>query len=208
MRTGPHKNDDFSDIISAARTIYNNMVSAKEWNKVNPTDAKLLALTSKLEKLEKENVALAAAANPSGNQNNGNNKYNGNSNGQQSGKPAGSTEIAPGGLEKWCTIKKGDTIQHFGRTFYWCDKHIHPQGHWNGLYCTHRPEDHDQWKNQRNNCNRGRNNSQGNDGNSTKSEGNGKKLAINSCLREVLCFRLMLSDDDADAICKEIDQSN
>ena len=100
MRTGPHKNDDFSDIISAARTIYNNMVSAKEWNKVNPTNAKFLALTSKLKKLKKQKVVLAAAANPSDNQNNGNNKYNGNTNGQQSGKPAGSTEIAPGGLEK------------------------------------------------------------------------------------------------------------
>ena len=152
-------------------------------------------------------MALAAAANPSGNQNNGNNKYNGNANGQQSGKPTGSTKIAPGGLKKWRTIKKGDIIQHFGRTCYWCNKHIHPQGHWNGLYCTHCPEDHDQWKNQRNNRNRGRNNSQ-NDGNSTKSEGNGKKLAINSRLKEVLCSRLMLSDDDADAICKEIDQSN
>ena len=62
-RTGPHKEDTYSDVIDAAHVLYNNMEELGEWNKVNPTDAKLMALSTQFEKLKKENVALLSLAN-------------------------------------------------------------------------------------------------------------------------------------------------
>ena len=52
-----------------------------------------------------------------------------------------------GGVKKWRTVKnKGETCEFEGTTFWWCPKHKHPHGYFDGLYCTHKPEDHDKWK--------------------------------------------------------------
>ena len=191
--TGPHKDDKYTDVIDAARTIYNNMDEAGEWNKVNPTDAKLLALTTKIEQLEKDKVALAAAAKspPSNTANNDRNNDGRNSN-------------LVGGVEKWRTIKKADTITVNGKDWHWCPHHKHPQGHFDGLYCAHKPEDHKDWV-----ANKYKNRNRSNNQNSNQQQnGQDKKLTISARMKEVLCSRLMLSDEDADAICKEMNQSN
>ena len=31
-----------------------------------------------------------------------------------------------------------------GRTYYWCPHHVAKDGSYNGLYDTHKPEDHDE----------------------------------------------------------------
>ena len=201
-RTGPHKDDTYLDVIDAARAIYINMEESGEWDKVNPREAKLIALSTELEKLKKDNIALASIANKSDNTASNTNKNGGGN--ARTGTAAGSTKIVGGGLEEWRTINKGLSVVHFGKTFWWCPKHKHPQGHWNGLYCTHKPEDHDEWRNNRNRNNRPNGNSD-----AASEKGNDeKKLAINSRLKEVLCSKLMLTDEDADKICNEVNQSN
>ena len=45
-------------------------------------------------------------------------------------------------------------------------------------------------------------------GNSNPTPADSNKLTINQRLREVLCSKLMLSDDDADNICKQVTQEN
>ena len=191
--TGVHKNDTFKDVLDAARALYNNMDESDEWNKVNPTDAKLLALTTQVEQLQKENVALAAAAKspPS----------DGSSGRTTAG---GGGKNLKGGVEEWRTIKKGDSIVRNGKTFYWCPYHKHPDGYSNGLYCVHKPENHIQWQNNKTrNRNRSNQNTNGQDSANSNND-QSKKLVPNSRMKEVLCSRLMLSDEDADAICKEM----
>ena len=40
-------------------------------------------------------------------------------------------------------------IKKEGKTWYWCPKHV-SQGKYDGLYVTHKPEDHDEWAKNRN----------------------------------------------------------
>ena len=52
-----------------------------------------------------------------------------------------------GQIATWRTINKGPTsTAPDGTTVYWCTKHVHPQGLFNGSYNWHKPEDHDNWK--------------------------------------------------------------
>ncbi len=54
------------ELIAAARTKYNNMVEDISWGKVDPQDAKIFALTTKLEKLENNRVKPLVNATNSG----------------------------------------------------------------------------------------------------------------------------------------------
>ena len=48
---------DMGEIIQNENKKYNNMITAKEWTKTDPKDATILALTTRLSKLEKVNIA-------------------------------------------------------------------------------------------------------------------------------------------------------
>ena len=41
---------------------------------------------------------------------------------------------------------KGETIEHKGATLHWCKNHVHIEGLWDGLCMSHKPEDHEIWK--------------------------------------------------------------
>ena len=43
--------------------------------------------------------------------------------------------------QEWQTKKEGDSIQHDGKTWWWCPKHRKGEG----LYVRHKPENHDKW---------------------------------------------------------------
>ena len=43
--------------------------------------------------------------------------------------------------QEWQTKKEGDSIQHDGKTWWWCSQHREGQG----LYVRHKPENHDKW---------------------------------------------------------------
>ncbi len=116
------------ELIVAARTKFNNMIEDKLWGKVDPRDAKILALTTKLEKLEKDGVK------PSANATNGGNPGGGGP------KP----KIQP--LEELHKKIDGAFKIVEGRTYYWCKHHKSKDYNYDGLYVTsHSKEHHDAW---------------------------------------------------------------
>ena len=190
--TGQYCNFDWKQICASAKTKYVNMSSTGEWNEVNPHEAKLLALATKVDQLEKQNAALATtnASNSAPPQNNVRSNVD---------------RTLAGGVERWRTVKKGPSIQVDGKTFFWCPHHKHPKGFFDGLYCIHRPENHAEWKAK---YKKNRPTDTNADDKDAPADDGKKKLSINQRLREVLCSKLMLSDEDADNICKHVTQEN
>ena len=73
-QTGLNKTMSFDELCTRARSKYNNMDACDEYSKVDPKDAKILALTTRLESIEKYNNANSAHA-TTGVGNGGNNLY-------------------------------------------------------------------------------------------------------------------------------------
>ena len=71
-QTGLNKTMSFGKFCTAARSKYNNMDACDEYSKVDPKDAKILSLTTRLENLEKSTNANSAHATTRGG-NGGNN---------------------------------------------------------------------------------------------------------------------------------------
>ena len=105
-----------SQILSELLAIYRNCVTDKTWNSKQSTDAKLVALTAKVEEVNKSlkttQVALTTVTTPPA----------------KGRKPSSS----------WQNLKKGETTKHpeTGATYKWCNLH----GKSGGCYM---PEDHD-----------------------------------------------------------------
>ena len=58
----------------------------------------------------------------------------------------GTSNQRPGTKEKWTPdewqiTNKGESIEHEGKTWWWCPRHREGKG----MYVTHKPEDHDTW---------------------------------------------------------------
>ena len=103
-------------------------------------------------------------------------------------------------------INKGPTsTAPDGTTVYWCPKHVHPQGLFNGSYNWNKPENYDIWKTALNARKAAKNVSANTTDATTPAaaQQGTQKLAIYQGLKEVLCSKLMLSDTDADDNCKE-----
>ena len=188
--TGTHKDIHWRDLIIMAKKKYGNMDATNDWDKVDPINAQMLALGTRLDQLKKDTKPP-----PPG--------------GSSGSPPDGDDTQKIMGVEQWRTIFKGATIQRYRKTWYWCPYHKHTSGAWDGLYCTHSPENHDASCNRRGQRQRGQDTLAQPSGNDqAKKEEAEKKLIINQRLKEVLCSKLMLSDSDADNICKEVAQGN
>ena len=53
-------------------------------------------------------------------------------------------------MPEWKMTKKGETIEHEGYILHWCKHHAHTEGLWDGLYVSHKPENHESWKEEKN----------------------------------------------------------
>lgn len=60
---GVNHNITCDKFIIAAQTKYHHIIEDKEWGKVDPRDAKIIAITTKFKKLEKDRVKINVAAN-------------------------------------------------------------------------------------------------------------------------------------------------
>ena len=118
-------------LISLAVQKYNNMKKQNTWNQINPKDAKIMALTTKLQKLENQSDCYATASNAI--QNKSNNK-------------SGKTKT--GGIDKWRMKNVGPTKTVNGKQYWWCPHHKLP-GQFDGLYFEHKLSGHDEWKRKR-----------------------------------------------------------
>ena len=109
-------------IIKDAKEQYTNMLS--DWNKVDPHDAQLLALTTELQDAKAKFVLLTnAVAND--------NKGKGGSSGPGKGMFA----------EEWQFVNEGDSKLVKGKTWWWCSQHNDGKG----MYVRHPPSDHAEW---------------------------------------------------------------
>ena len=125
-----------NQIFAEALTIFNNAVSSNRWDSKDPKDAKIMALTTQVEQLveaQKQYLAMVSAKKTRMN---------------AAAKP-GSTN--PGdflSIKAWRMKKTEDSVQKEGRTWYWCPHHK-VEGSYDDLYVAHKPEEHDEWKNNR-----------------------------------------------------------
>ena len=88
--------------------------------------------------------------------------------------------------------KTEDSIQKEGRTWYWCPHHK-VEGSYDGLYVTHKPEEHEEWKNNRSQFRRKKYLEKKKDNSDESKEKNSKtskKLVINENLKAYIVYVL------------------
>lgn len=124
--TGEYKNYSVDQIMQAACKLHTDMVSAGEWDRLDPEQAQIIALTTALEQARKSgNIGQPP---PIHHRDDG---TGGGGGGRGGGKSS---------VEEWRLTKtKGDSCVHDGRTYWWCPKHNNNKG----MYVRHPPEDHD-----------------------------------------------------------------
>ena len=184
-------NKDADQLIAESLTIYNNAVSANRWEHSDPKDAKILALTTKIDNLE---ALMKLSANATQKQN-----------------PQSSSNNAPNN-SKWLTIdkwrmEKGEPmIKKEGKTWYWCPKHVSP-GKYDGLYVTHKSEDHDEWAKNRSRFKKRSDKKDDKNKEENKNEPSQqqpeKSLALSNLLKAALLTRCDLTAAQAEALIQE-----
>ena len=159
-------------LINDAVTIYNNMYVKKTWSQKTSEEEKIVALTTQLDTLKNQLKQKST--------NQGSNKA---SEGKKDMTRVGKYEI-----ETWRTKKTfGDAVEKNGTQWYWCQKHM--KG--NGLYVTHKPEDHDKRRGKFTKDTSGSNNKD------SKSTNDKKGLTLSDKLKAAMVSQFKISDSDA-----------
>ena len=115
-----------NEIIAKAKSKYANNHKEKSWGKNDPKDTQLLALQTKVDKLEVLNKK---------------NKKSGNSTNTSATPGASNSCINPERMKK-----AGPTKTIDGKLQYWCTQHVCTKGRYNGLYCNHDDSGHPEWQ--------------------------------------------------------------
>ena len=105
---GHHAKITFSQFVSAAQNKYLNMVTSKEYSKVDLRKQELLALTKNIEGLEaqlRQNTSLATS--------------DGGGGGTNTASGLDRSEIAGTSVERWRVTKQGASIIIDGKTYWW-----------------------------------------------------------------------------------------
>lgn len=192
---GHHKSITPTELLLAARTYYTNLVSTNQWEKIDPKDARIMTLSTKLEQLEKAQAAVLAT------------QGTGGGGGGNDSKPF---VTRPGNIEgttvaQWRAKYVGQTIEKDGETWKWCTHHKSP-GKWDGLYWKdHDTNSHASWHEDRKR-NKGRamgyrratNATNGNPGNNEN-----KALQVSDKLKTALATNLCVSEEDIARIINE-----
>ena len=182
-----------NQIIAEALTIYNNAVTANRWDNKDPKDAKIMALTTQVEQLVEAQKQYSAMVTAKGN-------AAPTSSNAASGKPGDFLSI-----KAWRMKKTEDSIQKEGRTWYWCPHHK-VEGSYEGLYVTHKPEEHEEWKNNRSQFRRKKyldKKKDNSDEGKEKDSDTSKKLVINENLKAALLTHSDLSALQIDEIIED-----
>ena len=138
--------------LSKLENVYNALITANTWNEVDATEQKVIALTTEVKNVKKENTKLRKQVQAAG---------GGDKNTQQSGQPNGPPYMkngvemagAPGtsdhNIQKWRTINSGEfkNDPKSGVRHQWCKEHRRSKG----LYMLCNSEDkqfhdHAKWK--------------------------------------------------------------
>ena len=114
---------------------------------------------------------------------------------------SGSKKIS---IEDWRRVKKQDSVIVNGKTWHWCPHHKHPNNP-DGLYVTHRAEDHDQWKLRRDQFKgQAKPKSISNDNNNVSTSESKDKLQLSSQIKSVLMSDCQLTPDEAAALVEKM----
>ena len=185
---GQYSEIDVPTLFKASERLYNNLVSTDSWDKVDPKDARIMALATEVEKLKKESKDAPDK------------KFTPKSDNHDT------TRIA--GIEKWRTINVGATTTHNGTQWSWCPHHKHPQGLYSGLYYKdHNETSHEEWKKAR----KARDAAQKKTDSATddKTQGAGKKkMVISDELKTAFVTDLCVSEEDIQKILDRVNSSS
>ena len=112
------------------------------------------------------------------------------------------------GPDKWRYIKKGEEMEMYGHSWYWCPHHKHPQGKFDGLYYRHKPYDHGSWKKTMQDKKKQQNGASGGASvnatdASVDSENDGARLTLTDSVNNVLITNFGISEADAKKILDE-----
>ena len=177
--SGYNANITPAQLIAAAKKLYINIDARKGWNSVDPKDAKIMALTTALKDSKQQ---------PSGNPPKSHTKFNGDS---KEPKVEGCNT-----LELWRTIKKGDTLEKFRKTWTWCPHHKSDKFGYDGLYySSHTADTHDAWRQDKSGFTSGKKREHGPDKNKSK-----ETLHILEGVKTTLCTNFCCSEEDLDKI--------
>lgn len=171
-------------LITLATTRYNNMVAKSKWKTTESKDAKIVALTTKLDDLEKKFKEKKAG-------------------GSGGGKSGGGTSSGKSRFDipEW-RLKKtlGTTVEKDGKTYHWCSKQ-HNKG--KGMYVTHAEKDHVAWQEKKSS-----NDSSSNSNSSSKSTSDKKSLALSDSLKAAMVTKFKCSKEEATKLWSEVAAAN
>jgi len=99
--------------------------------------------------------------------------------------------------------KTDDMVERDGKNWWWCPKHVLP-GKYDGLYVTHKPEDHEDWlKRKEERRAKFSKDKTSNDKSAAKTDNGNKNLVLTDNLRAALLTRCDLTGAQADALIKD-----
>ena len=212
---GVYKDITPGTLISASRSKYNNMVDKDLWGKVDPRDAKLLALTTKYNSLlaeqKKTATALATSADKATSQGGGGGGGGGNPSNKAWNERLTNDKFVDGLLRER-TIKDGESKVIDGQTFHWCPHHKHPKGLWDGLYVKHTADQHDEVCKRRGKTTKSTAATTATAGTTAPGDGAGSGTAqtglqLTDKLKEVMCTNLFCTSDDVDKIFAQVQEN-
>ena len=192
---GSHSAITSDTLITAARTKFNNMDSKDLWDKVDPRDAKIMALATMVESLQKSGTSGAAKAGTA---------LVVDANQAWQAKTTNDEYID--GLARWRIKNVGPSKELGGKTYYWCPHHVKP-GKWDGMYVLHRPEDHT-GRRKRGPPGTAAPTAPSDEKKDEKKATPAADLQLAARLKEVMCTNLCMSAADVDALFTEAGQEN
>ena len=167
------------ELATAAVTKFTNLEAAKSWKAPEKPDSKIAALVTQVNELKR---ALATVQSDGGE------------------KKPGATSDRRNNIAEWRKKKShGDSVHRDDKTWYWCPRHKGQD--YDGLYVTHKPENHDEHQR------RFRKDKSGDTSSTASSD---KKLAMKDSLKTALVAKFGCSSGEADKLWSDIvtDQGN
>lgn len=171
------------ELINEAKTKYNNMVKQKIWNKQSPKDAKIMALATELRNL-KDSVT----------------NYGGGKS-----KNSSTSKNLRINIPEWRMLNTGPTKVVDGVKYWWC-KHHKLENVFDGLYMTHKPEDHSKWKEEKEKKKAEYKKKQA-DRKVSDTQKSGKKLQLSDRLKSAMVTNFCCSNEQAENVWAEVAQN-
>ena len=112
-------------------------------------------------------------------------------------------------LDDWRMKKDGDSKTMDGKTWYWCPRHVQ-EGLYDGLYVTHRPEDHDAWADRKRNWKKNKSSSgQSSSGNASgDNPSSTDRLTLSNNLKAAMVTNFQCTSEQAERLWSEVVQDS